>query len=684
MEIFCDSVLHNSATVSQVVLGVFAISLTIATVFNFVEDVHLYFKYNAVNGFVLMVLLVSLGYLLTWTASEKNFNDHFQNYYDSESFFEATIVDPPLEKAKVLSVVAEVNQLFGKQGTVKVRGNILLNILRDSTADKLRYGDKIVFKARVEPFDEPKNPGEFSFKLYQSFHNIFHRAFLKQGDWKRVARDKGNVFIATSHKTRKYFLSLLRKYVSDANNFGVASSIMLGYKDYRNADVTRAYASSGALHVLSVSGLHVGIIFFILNGLFGWMDSRGRNFLVAKSIVIIILIWFYACLTGLYPSVLRSATMFTMIQIGMLSSRGSITYNVIAMSALVLIAVNPFIVTEVGFRLSYLAVIGIIFLQPKIYSLLAFKNWLLDKAWMIIAVSLAAQIATFPLGLYYFHQFPILFLISNLVVIPAGYLILCCGIALFAFGEVPYLNDITGWTFDLIISLLNRFIFFIDSLSFALINGISITMIEMILIYVIILLICYVTEERRIKVVIAVLVIVFGLTAFNSYENLIHSRQKKVIVYSVPKSKALAFITGKRVLYDFDNALLANESSMLFHVRHNWWSYGIKEESPVDHTYINQPIGRLLDFEGSRILLIDSSIGKLHFTTAEKLKVDLVILSHNSKIKVKDLIQHVDCSNYVFDSSNKEWRTRIWKKDCIEQKINYWDVSEKGAFVRER
>jgi competence protein ComEC len=421
-------------------------------------------------------------------------------------------------------------------------------------------------------------------------------------------------------------------------------------------------------------------MFIMLNFIFKWMDNRGRKFQIAKAVGIISFIWFYACLTGLSPSVLRSAMMFSLIQFGKVMIRNVNTYNVIAGSAVLLMLYNPFIITEVGFRLSYLAVIGIIYLHPKFYSLLAFKNWLLDQAWTIIAVSMAAQVATFPLSLYYFHQFPNLFLISNLIVIPASNFVLFSGTALLAVGAVPYLNDVVGWCFNLLLVWLNKFIFFIDSLSFALIQGISITMIEMILIYVLILLLCWLTEERRTKVAIASLLIVFGLASFNSIESIGKTMQRKLVVYSVPKQKAIALISGKKVFTDFDERLLGDPSAMLFHVKHHWWNCGVKEEEPV--AYRQLPVGKLIEFEGRKILVIDSAMEKTDFEIKNKLKTDLVILSHSPKIYLNHLKKLVEFDEVIFDSSNKKWRIDYWKKDCTKMKIKYWDVNAQGAYQR--
>lgn len=710
-EIFADSQLHHSVEVLLVMLVLLNASFLIAVIINLIKKVEVIYRIRILNGICLTVLLISFGYVLTWLYADKNYQSHFQNFLQKESFLIATIVKPPLEKEKIITLVAEVNAVKNENHSTATKGNILINVLRDSTGNDLRYGDVIVFNSRIEEFDAPKNPEEFNFKLYQSFHNIYHRTFLKPDDWKLVASNNGYFLMATIYRMREYFLSLITKYVKNKNDFAVASAIMLGYNDYMNGDITRAYASSGALHVLSVSGLHVGIMFFMLNILLKWMDNRGRKMVITKAVIVITFIWFYACLTGLSPSVLRSAMMFSMIQLGKVMIRNVNTYNIIFGSALLLILFNPFIITDVGFRLSYLAVIGIIYLHPKIYSLVIIgtaeepqfkkqgKFWmkpvtfirqdlkwfflhLLDLVWQIVAVSIAAQTATFPLSLLYFHQFPNLFLISNLVVIPVSNLILFLGTGLFVMGEIPYLNDFVGWCFSMLLFALNKFIFFINSLSFALSQDISITMLGMVFIYILIFLLCWFVEERRVKVLIASLFVVLGLASFRSYEIIQKSQQKKIIVYSVPKQSAVAFIDGSKVMYAFDEELLNNQSSLLYHIKHHWWDCRVKEEESAIPESRQLGFGKLFLFAGRNVLVVDTGLKKLDFVMDKKLKVDLLILSHSPKVYVENLQKIIDFDEVVFDSSNKPWRINYWKKDCEKLKIKYWDVAERGAYVK--
>ena len=213
LEIFADSVLHRSADVLLLMILLLSISTLAALFLNFVAKAELVYRSRIVNGISISVLLLSFGYILTWLYADKNYQIHFQKFLKPESFLVAKIIKPPLEKTKVITVVAQVAEVKNEGESIAATGNILINILRDSTSNDLKYGDVLVFNSTIQEFDEPKNPEEFSFKLYQSFHNIYHRTFLKGGDWKLVAEHQGNFLMAKVYHVREYFLSLIIKYV---------------------------------------------------------------------------------------------------------------------------------------------------------------------------------------------------------------------------------------------------------------------------------------------------------------------------------------------------------------------------------------------------------------------------------------------------------------------------------------
>lgn len=680
IEIAADAAFQQAEWWLVFFVGLLILSLAYAVLFR-LGSVTFQFRWRVTEGIAFAFVFTSLAYILTWFHTTVNYADHFSKHCGKQKFLVATIAKPPVVKEKIVTTVAEIEGVVDNHSGVKTHGKLLLSFIRNGSSENLKYGDEVIVPANIEQFDPPQNPEEFDFKLYQSFHAIYHRSFVSGNSWRVLKRNNGNPLLATIYFVRENFLQTISKYVTNENDFAVASAMLLGYNDFMNDELVQAYATSGALHVLSVSGLHVGIMFYILNLLLGWLDKKGQSWKVVKAFMVVVFIWFYACLTGLCPSVMRAAAMFSMMQFGKVLYRNVNIYNIIAASILILMLFNPFIVTEIGFRLSYLAVIGIIYLQPKISSWFVFKNKAVNWLWGITAVSIAAQIATFPIGLYYFHQFPVMFLVSNLVVIPVGNLVLFLGTGLFMLSWLPYVNIAVGWVMAKMIWLLNEAIFLVEKVPYSLIEGISITMLQMFVVYAIILALCWFVETKRSRAFLVALsfsLLLSTLFAFDYFEDR-HSSQ--LVVYKVKGRNALAFIGNGTVLHDFDEELLSNKSSMLFHVSHHWWELGVNEERNAGEISKALPFGKIFTFSGKRVLVINGEIEKQQNPLADKLKADYVVLTGNAKVYLSNLQKVAEFDKLIFDSSNKPWRVNYWRKDCEELKLPYWDVNTQGAFV---
>lgn len=311
-------------------------SLALSIVFNHLKNISLAFRLQTLNGIALTIAIFSLGYLITAFHFQKNYTDDFSRFLNRENQFIVQMDEPPITRDKIIMAVAEVPEVKSGRKIIQTAGRLQMSIVKDSLSENLRYGNVLLIRAKIDSIERPMNPDAFDYKRYLSFQNISYKAFLSPASWKLLQPDQGNSVLGFIYHIRASFLAVLKKYVSDKNDFEVASAIMLGYNDY-GPEVRRAYASSGALHVLSVSGLHVGIIFFMLNFLLQWMNTRGRKAEISKTAIIIAFIWFYACLTGLSPPVLRSAIMFSFIQIGKTLIRNVNMYNIIAGSAVLML-----------------------------------------------------------------------------------------------------------------------------------------------------------------------------------------------------------------------------------------------------------------------------------------------------------------------------------------------------------
>jgi len=161
------------------------------------------------------------------------------------------------------------------------------------------------------------------------------------------------------------------------------------------------------------------------------------------------------------------------------------------------------------------------------------------------------------------------------------------------------------------------------------------------------------------------------------------NHQKKIVIYSIPKHSAIAFIENRKVNYDFDKALFDDQGAMLFHVRHHWWACGVNEEMEIKETPLPMNFGKLILFEGLKILVIDSSVGRSVPILKNKLKIDLLILSHSPKVSLAEIGNTFDCKELVFDSSNNIWKTEKWKLDCARLNLSYWDVNTAGCYTKD-
>jgi competence protein ComEC len=479
--------------------------------------------------------------------------------------------------------------------------------------------------------------------------------------------------------------------VTDTNALAVATAIMLGYRDYVTDEVMQAYAGSGVLHILSVSGLHVAVLFYVLNILLGWMDKK-RKLKIMKGILVIIIMLFYAGITGLSPPVLRSVWMFALIITARLLNRDVSMYNVLAVSCLVLLIWDPYFIADVGFQLSYIAVAGIVYLYPMLHSLLPlpsfdFKRpfhfiariltYLYDFIWGLVCVSISAQIATFPISLYYFHTFPNFFLLSNLLVIPLSNFVLISGMVLFAVGWCHTLLIYAGWIFDHLLIILNKIVFWVDALPFALTRGTVISPTEMLLCYITIIMVCWFIGDRRAKVLLATLSCALILCTAFSMSSIKKDNTQKLMVYSVPGKKAIAFIIRRQVYYDFDSALIRNEMLMRYNIRDHWWSCGVEKQKSMDSVPPGHKIsfGAIYAINDKHIIVIDKNIDD---TINAKLQVDIVILSYGARCAISDITRNIDFKEIVFDSSNKPSQIKRWVEDCKKIKIKYHDCGKKA------
>ena len=646
-----------------------------------------YFKKNKYNhrwlfGISFNLLLFLLGYLWCFHHNETRWNRHFENYLQEENYIIGTVVNSPSDN-KYINTHLAVQQIGQHPDTLKnVKGNLLVYFKSDDSLSNIHYGDVIALKTKIQITQLPNNPNAFNFKRYLHYKNIHYQAFVYDTlTWTIVETGQGNFIPKNTLALQQYFLGILKKHLPSANELAVGNALILGHKEELNPEVKTAYARTGAMHVLAVSGLHVGLvtgfIYLILNFFF---KSNKTHWQLLKIVIVLSATWAFALITGGSPSVLRAATMFSFITIGVTINRPASIYNSIAISAVLLLLYNPYLLMHVGFQLSYLAVIGIIYFQPKFYKWLIFENRILNYGWSLITVAMAAQLSTFPISIFYFHQFPIYFWLSGLIVIPAAGLILGSGIALFFFHSIPVLGIWIGSLLYWSIYGMNQFIFLIEYLPYSVWLGIWIGAPILILLYLKIggLAMIYQQKNYRWLLFLSVLFLIISINySFTTYQDF---NQKKIFFYHSNQNTIIDFFDGKNGFSIYNNDI--DKKKLSFTTQNNRWANGVKnieviplesEDFQTNNLLVKFPF---IQFYNKRIALASHASSP---TNSNKIDVDILLIHGNPKVKITDFLQSYNPREIIFDTSNSKWKIEKWNEECKILKIPTYDINEKGA-----
>ncbi|MGC9331909.1 MAG: ComEC/Rec2 family competence protein, partial [Bacteroidales bacterium] len=452
---------------------------------------------------------------------------------------------------------------------------------KDSMAENIKPGMLIAFQPHFDTVSNSGNPEEFDYAKYMTYHMIASSTYLKSGSWKVIDQTEVTGLKYRMLRLRTHLLDIYRQAGLEGDEFAVAAALSLGYKDELHDKLRHAYSASGTMHVLAVSGLHVGIIYTVMLFLLSPL-KRKKKLIYLQVVIVIISIWFYALLTGLSPSVTRAAVMFSFITAGLLFKQHTNIYNILAASAFVTMAVNPFVITELGFWLSYLAVLSIVTFHKPIYGLLNVRNPVLDKLWSLIVVSIAAQIGTAPLTVFYFHQFSNYFILTNILVIPVVTIIVYAAMLVFLVSWIfPLLAVYPGQGMAFLVGILNKLVFFIESIPGAVSQHLYITPVQMLIMYMVVLFGSIMLLKGKRQYAWAVLTLSLVFFSIGIIRDIKSVEQNKLLVYNLNNHTAINCIVGKENVL-FTDAADENSNDYGKQLSKYWLSEGLEKEKIVD------------------------------------------------------------------------------------------------------
>ncbi len=664
-------------------LPVILLLLTIYGLLVMVFSRKISYGWRWLNGFLINLILFSAGYEIT-RFNTASFNPRNISHFSvQQSVILIQVTEPVTERPNSYKIVAVALGFRDSINWKPTSGKIMLYFEKDSAVRRINYGDQLILQTTLNPVNPPMNPGEFNYKRYLANRGIYNQGFVKADSWQILAPDRGNPIVAFSIKVRNNFLHILESENIKGDEFAVASALLLGCTDYLDADQMKEYSGSGAMHILSVSGLHVGIIYLFLNFILYFLN-KNRLTRILKVLMLILLIWIYALITGFSPSVLRASLMFSIIILGELITRKINMYNTLAASAFLLLLIWPYLITDVGFQLSYLAILGIVWLYRPICNLYVPSNKIIRIIWQTSAVSVAATIATFPLTIFYFRQFPNLFLITNLIAIPLSTLIIYVGIMVLATSALQVLSSLLATLMSKMIWMLNYSIKFIEAQPFAVLRGIHINSIEMLLLFLVVISLSaflFIKVRSYLYVAISLTLVILFSTTIRHFNN---QFQRKIVAYNINKSTAIDFIEGKKGVLITDSTLVNDGSKFGYHIQNNRIISGIHPKEGIVSKYQDLRMkhlfkqGNTIRFYNKSLVLIDPNF--TFFPTQSKLKIDFLLLSHDPDITISELATTFDFDLIIIDNSNSFWKTKQWTKECEQSGIQFYSMRNNGAW----
>jgi len=602
-------------------------------------------------------LILSISTLSSYIHQDINHKNHYTNFDIKETNSIKGLVVETLKPNEFYTKFLVEIYSFNHQ---KSSGKVLVYFSKKNP-DSLQIGDLISFQSEIKPIQKNYNPDTFDYSNYMANQNVFHQIKCFENDYYIGSKVKNFTFYI--NELRQKLVHSFDKHHFSIRTKSIINALLLGQKQQIDSETLNDYKNAGVVHILAISGLHIGIIYAFFNFIFGFLN-RIKHGKVIKLVVIILLLWLFALISGMSASITRSVTMFSLIAFGTFLNRKNFMFNAVAASFLILLIYNPLYIFDVGFQLSYAAVLSILLFQPFYQKFYYSKNKIVVYITDLFLVSLAAQIGVLPFMMLYFKQVPTLFLLANFVVIPIATAVLILGIVVLFLNFVySPLALFLGKLISILVEVMNNYIHWLSSFQNYVIKNITFTPMLTLGLYLVILSVIYWIYNPKNKRVLYVLCLVFSFQALYFYTKNETSHKNELIVFNVKESAISIFDANKITVFSNDSLITENQSIQ---------EYVTAKFNPK---VLFQPLENVLFFKDKKIIIIDESA--IYNISS---KPDVVIIRQNSRINIERLILTSKPKVIVADKSNSYTSIKRWKAICIKYKIPFHAIAEKGFY----
>lgn len=630
--------------------------------------VFLYFIFKKKNNYLYIfgitcyLTFIAFGLFISTSNEDLNKTNHFSNY-TSRDTASTTITFRVRELLKPNAFSKRYYVDILKLNNNTVIGKALLNVKKDSVQTQLPIDAIYTTALPLVDVKKPLNPDQFSYKDYLEKQQVHYQLYADHTNLLQL-QNKTHTLFGYAAKLRNHINSKLNPYQYTNDQLSIINALILGQRQNITKEVYDNYTNAGAIHILAVSGLHVGIILLILNLVFKPIE-RLKNGKFYKTLILVILLWTYALIAGGSASIIRATTMFSIVAIGINLKRPTNIYNTLAVSVFILLLIKPNFLFDVGFQLSYAAVIAIVSFQPILEKLWTPKYKIVTLLWQTLTVTVSAQFGIIPISLYYFHQFPSLFWLSNLIVIPFLSIILGLGLLVITLALFGLPKTLLSDAFGMVINWMNSFFGWISSQEDFLIIDIPFTVAQVIVSYIFIFCLYALYHNKNYRWLQLTLISVLALQLSYTIVQF-NSKSNQFIVFHKSRNTLL----GKKhnnQLATFSTLKTAETNAIIR-------SYAVKNAL---QTMPSKPIINLYKLNNKHLLVVDS----LAVFNLKGITVDYVVLTQSPKLNLTRLIDSLKPKVIIADGNNYRSSVNRWEATCLKQKLPFYHTGQTGAYI---
>ncbi|MEN0016335.1 MAG: ComEC/Rec2 family competence protein [Bacteroidota bacterium] len=668
--------------VAITVLGVSLVGYALLTLLGTHRKAHVWRAYGGLLG---LVGIVALGYLYLLRHKQSPYTHTLAALDQPLQGYVITVIEEPETRdttTRLTAVITHVRTLERWEScTAKLR-----LCIKSAVPYDIRYGDVYGVVGQPSRIPAPRNPHTFDYRAVLQREHIYYQDQVVSV--KKLGHAPPKPYKAFFLAVRRHAKRLLIRHIHTQPEQDVMLALVLGMQSELDLSTKTHYINAGTMHILAVSGLHVGMLYSLLNFLLSsLMGLPPRH--IGRNVLILVSLGSYACLTGLAPSVLRATLMLSCFLVAGWLSRIQCTYNTLASSAFLLLMAQPHLLFSVSFQLSYLAVGGIVYLQPRLYRCIRVKHWGLDRLWRWTTLSLAAQLAITPISLYYFKQFATYFIVANWIVVPAAFVILGLGLGILLTSWFTALNMLVSALASHVTGLNNRFVAWISNLPGSTLQDIYVDMPWLWVSYSLAIALLMFLQSRKLGYLLAATGIACAFGLYRARTGWVRHGQQGVIFYSIPNHQAVSFIQGPSAVYCADTSWLGQERKYQRQVAPSYGALGLQ----VKHRYSWQAAAQCSTFplqtwQGytlvvwgrQQLVFVDHPPVPQPYPLS-KIHADFLILERNAVRNLATLVNQFAIDTLLIGASNSAavaWQLQV---EAAQYNIDFHSLRHNGAYT---